>query len=251
MPKELKRYARHVVLKKIGVAGQKKLLASSVLLIGAGGLGTPAAMYLAAMGVGRIGIADGDDIELSNLQRQVMYGMSDVGEGKARTAAAFLRNMNPDVTPELHETYIDKGNIGGIIAGYDFILDCTDNFASKFLINDACVGAGKPFVFAGIGSFYGQIMTCVPGQSACCRCVFGGEDTDGELPEDRRGGVIGALCGVMGSLQAMEAIKYLAGIGELLTDRLLTYDALTAEFSAHGTVRRRDCGVCGAAPALK
>jgi molybdopterin/thiamine biosynthesis adenylyltransferase len=243
----MKRYARHIVLKKIGSAGQKKLLASRVLVIGAGGLGSPAALYLAAAGVGTIGIADGDSVEISNLQRQILYGPDDVGSVKARSARVRLEAFNPDVRVEAYDTFITPENVLGVIEGYDFVIDGTDSASSKFLINDACVMAGKPFVYAGIGSYYGQIMTCLPHETPCCRCAFGEPD---ETP-GRRGGVIGAVCGVIGSLEAMEAIKYILGLDGLITGRLLVYDALIADFrSLKFAGRDPSCPACGDSPAI-
>jgi molybdopterin/thiamine biosynthesis adenylyltransferase len=246
----MKRYARHIVLKKIGVKGQRKLLDARVLVAGAGGLGSPAALYMAAAGIGTIGIADGDVVELSNLQRQIMYSAADVGMEKTRSAAEAIRGLNSDVSVNIYDTFLSSQNIMEIIDPYDFILDCTDNVSSKFLINDACVIAEKPFVHAGIGSFYGQIMTYAPGAAPCCRCVFGDPD-EADDAQRRRGGVIGAVCGVIGSLQAMEAIKYIIGIGDLLSGRILTYDALTAEFRTLKTSGRvDDCPVCGTNPTI-
>jgi len=239
----MKRYSRHIVLKKIGSAGQKKLLAARVLIVGVGGLGSPAALYLVAAGVGCIGIVDDDEVDISNLQRQVLYEPDDIGRRKATTAAKRLERFNPDVKVEAHETLLTPDNAIGIIERYDFVIDGTDNLASKFLINDACVAAGKPFVHAGIGEYYGQMLTCVPRESPCCRCVFGYSDDYGAK---KRIGVIGAVCGVTGSLEAMEAIKYITGAGDLLTGRILSYDALTCEFRTMQLAPRDGtCPVCG------
>jgi molybdopterin/thiamine biosynthesis adenylyltransferase len=245
---DMKRYSRHIVLKKIGTAGQRRLLDARVLVAGAGGLGSPAALYLAAAGIGTIGIADGDTVELSNLQRQILYGPDDVGGKKAELASRILTDFNPDVRVDIHDEFLTPDNIMDIIAPYDFILDGTDNFSSKFLINDACVTARKPFTFAGVGSFGGQMMTYIPGKGPCCRCVFG---EPGEGASNRRGGVVGAVCGVMGSLQAMEAIKFILGIGRPVTGRILVYDALTSEFKSLEIPRLSDdCPVCGIRPAV-
>lgn len=242
-----KRYARHIALKKVGAAGQRKLLASRVLVIGAGGLGSPAALYLAAAGVGTIGIADGDSVELSNLQRQILYVPDDVGALKASSSRARIEAFNPDVSVEAHETFMTPENIQGVVEKYDFVVDGTDSASSKFLINDACVMARKPFVHAGIGSYCGQMMTCVPHETPCCRCVFGEPDET----QGRRGGVIGAVCGVIGALEAMEAIKYILGLGDLIAGRLLTYDALGASFrSIRLAGRDTSCPVCGDEPTI-
>ena len=243
----MRRYSRHIVLKKIGASGQKRLFKARVLVAGVGGLGSPAAIYLAAAGVGTIGIADGDAVELSNLQRQILYGPDDVDRGKAHSASRVLTGFNPDVRVNVHDTFLTLENIMDTIAPYDFILDCTDSFSSKFLINDACVTARKPFTFAGVGGFSGQMMTYIPGEGPCCRCVFG---DPGESAANRRGGVVGAVCGVMGSLQAMEAIKFILGIGQPVIGRILTYDALTSEFKSLKIPRLSDnCPVCGIRPA--
>jgi molybdopterin/thiamine biosynthesis adenylyltransferase len=242
----MKRYARHIVLKKIGARGQARLLDGKVLVVGAGGLGSPAALYLAAAGVGTIGIADSDSVELSNLQRQILYRTGDIGSKKARSAARAIGELNPDARVETYETSLSAQNALDIIGRYDFVVDGTDNAASKFLINDACVIARKPFSHAGIGSFYGQTITYAPGQGPCCRCVFG--DAGGA---PRSGGVVGAVCGVIGSIQAMEAIKYIAGIGELLVGRLLAYDALSAKFRSVSLPEASpSCPVCGTSPTI-
>ena len=239
----MQRYARHIVLDKIGKAGQKKLLAARVLVVGAGGLGSPASLYLTAAGVGCIGIIDDDEVGISNLQRQILYDPDDVGHRKAQAARKRLERFNPDVTVEIHETLLTADNAAGIIERYDFVIDGTDNLEAKFLINDACVAAGKPFVHAGIGTYYGQVMTCVPRESPCCRCAFGFSDDYGPR---RRGGVIGAVCGVIGSLEALEAIKYITGAGDLLTGRILTFDALALEFRTMLLAPRDGkCRACG------
>ena len=171
---QLMRYSRHITLKEIGVRGQKKLLAAKVLIIGAGGLGAPAAMYLAAAGVGTIGIADHDEVELSNLQRQIIHTTADLGKPKVESAAETMRALNPDVSVKTYHQSVNSSNIAKLIAGYDFIIDGTDNFPAKFLINDACVLGGKPFCHAGILRFEGQLMTYVPGQGPCYRCISRG-----------------------------------------------------------------------------
>lgn len=248
---QLERYSRHIILKEVGVKGQKKLLNGKVLIIGAGGLGAPAAMYLAAAGVGTIGIVDADVVDLSNLQRQIIHATKDVGRRKVESAAETMRQMNPDVTVHTHHTFVQAENIRELIRDYDFILDGTDNFPAKFLINDACVLEGKPFSHAGIIRFKGQLMTYVPGEGPCYRCVFKNPPPPDAVPTCRQAGVIGAMGGVIGSLQAMEAVKYLLGVGDLLTGRLLTYDALKMEFH---TIRlpKRDghCAVCGDDPSI-
>lgn len=248
---QLERYSRHIILKEVGAKGQKKLLNAKVLIIGAGGLGAPAAMYLAAAGVGTIGIADADEVDLSNLQRQIIHGTADVGKAKVKSAQETIAQMNPDVTVNTYRTFVSADNIRDLIKDYDFIIDGTDNFPAKFLINDACVMEKKPFSHAGIIRFKGQLMTYVPGEGPCYRCVFKNPPPKDAVPTCKQAGVIGAMGGVIGSLQAMEAIKYIIGKGELLTGYLLTYDALTMEF--HKVKLPKDthnCAVCGDYPTI-
>lgn len=240
------RYARHIVLQEAGEEGQKKLLDGKVLIIGAGGLGSPAAMYLAAAGVGTLGVADADVVDLSNLQRQIAHGMGDIGKPKVESIREAIYDMNSDVTVQAYQAFAGKENIMELLEKYDFVIDATDNFTSKFLINDACVRAGKPFCHAGILRFQGQVMTYVPGKGPCYRCIFKEAPPEGAVPGCKEVGIIGAMAGVIGSLQAMEAIKYLLGAGELLTGRLLTYNALHNEFrTVKLPMHVPDCPVCG------
>ena len=238
------RYSRHITLKDVGLSGQIKLLESKILIVGAGGLGSPAALYLAAAGVGTLGIADADEVDLSNLQRQVIHSVKDIGRNKTDSAADRIRALNPDVRVNALQLRVTPENVDALIKDYDFILDCTDNFASKYLLNDACVQAGKPFCHAGILRYSGQLMTYVPGQGPCLRCVFGDPPPEGSSPTCRETGILGAVPGVIGCLQAMEAIKYVAGTGELLTGSLLMYDALHQEFQKLPVRRDRKCPVC-------
>lgn len=248
---QIERYSRHIILKEVGVKGQKKLLAGKVLIIGAGGLGAPVAMYLAAAGVGTIGIADADEVDLSNLQRQIIHGTKDVGKAKVKSAKETMNEMNPDVTVNTYRTYVNSENIRELIKEYDFIIDGTDNFPAKFLINDACVMAKRPFSHAGIIRFQGQLMTYVPGEGPCYRCVFKDPPPKDAVPTCKQAGVIGAMGGVIGSLQAMEAIKYILGVGNLLTGYLLTYDALTMTFRKIKLPKEvKDCAVCGEHPTI-
>ncbi|MBQ9662584.1 MAG: molybdopterin-synthase adenylyltransferase MoeB [Oscillospiraceae bacterium] len=248
---QLERYSRHIILKDIGVKGQKKLLNAKVLIIGAGGLGAPAAMYLAAAGVGTIGIADADVVDLSNLQRQIIHSTADIGKPKVESARETIEALNPDVKVVTYHEFISAENILNIINDYDFILDGTDNFPAKFLINDACVMAKKPFCHAGIIRFSGQLMTYVPGEGPCYRCIFKNPPPKDAVPTCRQAGVVGAMAGVIGCLQALEAVKYITGAGELLVGKLLTYDALSNEFY---TVKLPenvpDCPVCGEHPTI-
>lgn len=248
---QLERYSRHIILKEVGVKGQKKLLNASVLIIGAGGLGAPAAMYLAAAGVGTIGIADADVVDLSNLQRQVIHTTNDLGKPKVESAKETMEAINPDVKVVTYHDFIASDNILDIIQDYDFILDGTDNFPAKFLINDACVMAKKAFCHAGIIRFKGQLMTYVPGEGPCYRCVFKEPPPKDAVPTCKQAGVIGAMAGVIGCLQAMEAVKYITGAGELLTGKLLTYDALTNTFHTIKLPRHiASCPVCGDHPTI-
>lgn len=240
------RYMRHIMLDNVGNSGQEKLLAGKVMIIGAGGLGSPIALYLAAAGIGTIGIADSDRVELSNLQRQIAHHTADLGRFKVKSAQEKMTSMNPDVKVIPFKTRVDSSNITDIIENFDFIIDATDNFDAKFLINDACIAIGKPFSHGGILRFNGQTMTILPGQSPCYRCIFP------EPPENEqvaaacsRAGVIGVLPGVIGTIQATETIKYLIGIGDLLTGRLLTYNALTMKFREIHIKKHRNCSCTG------
>lgn len=245
------RYARHIILKEVGAEGQKKLLNAKVLIIGAGGLGSPAAMYLGAAGVGTIGIADADNVDLSNLQRQILHSTADLDKPKVISAKETIEAMNPDVRVIPHKMFVNSENISSLIKDYDFIIDATDNFSSKFLINDACVIGKKPFVHGGIMRFQGQLMTYVPGCGPCYRCVFKNPPPEGSVPTGRQAGIIGAVSGIIGSLQAMEAVKYILNTGELLTGCLLTYDGLTAEFRKINLPEKvKDCAVCGENPVI-
>ena len=248
---QLERYSRHIILKEIGVKGQKKLLNAKVLIIGAGGLGAPAALYLAAAGVGTIGIVDADVVDLSNLQRQVIHTTDDIGKLKVESAAETMRAINPDVTVNTYHEFVSSANVMDLIRDYDFILDGTDNFPAKFLINDACVMAKKPFSHAGIIRFKGQLTTVVPGEGPCYRCIFKNPPPKDAVPTCKQAGVIGAMGGVIGSLQAMEAVKYITGTGELLVGYLLTYDALKMEFhKIKLPPRGKGCAVCSDTPAI-
>ena len=248
--KQLDRYSRHIILSEIGLRGQKKLMNAKVLIIGAGGLGSPVAMYLAAAGVGTIGIADADEVDLSNLQRQILHGTKDVGKPKVDSAFETLENLNPDVHVIPYQVFVSAANIMELIADYDFVIDGTDNFAAKFLINDACVLAGKPFCHAGIIRFHGQLMTYVPGKGPCYRCVFRQPPPKGSVPTCRQAGVIGAMAGVIGCMQALEAVKYITEVGDLLTGRLLTFDALDMEAQTIRLGENEDCPVCGKHPTI-
>ena len=238
------RYARHISLKEIGKVGQEKLLASSVLIIGAGGLGSPAAMYLAASGVGAVGIADFDCVDISNLQRQIIHRTSDIGVPKAVSARQKMQDINPDAVINVITEKINEENARKIIRSYDFILDCTDNFDSKFLINDACVAEQKPFCHGGMLRFQGQIMTYVPNFGPCYRCLFKNPPPKEAVVTGNQAGIVGAMCGVIGSLMALEAVKYITGAGQLLTGSLLTFDALKMNFRKITVPKDENCPVC-------
>jgi len=247
---QIERYSRHILLEEVGLAGQQRLLASRVLIIGAGGLGAPAGLYLAAAGVGVVGLVDADRVELSNLQRQVIHHSSDIGASKVSSAAAKMRAINPDVTVREHNTMARAENALELVRDYDFVIDGTDNFPAKFLINDACYFARKPLSHAGILRFDGQLMTILPAQTACYRCVFRAPPPPGAVPSCSQAGVLGAVAGVIGSLQAAEALKFLLGRGELLTNALLTWNALRMEFRKVALRRSPNCPLCGAHPSI-
>ena len=247
---EIERYSRQILLQQVGGKGQEKLLASKVLLVGAGGLGSPASMYLAAAGVGTIGLIDGDKVDLTNLQRQIVHFTDDIGTPKVESAAAKLKAINPAVNVETYEALALADNILGIVSRYDFIIDGTDNFPAKFLINDACHFAGVPFSHAGILRFDGQLFTVIPGETACYRCLFGGPPPANAVPSCSQAGVLGGVAGVIGCLQATEALKYLLGVGELLTDRMLIFDALSMRFREAKFRRNPRCPLCGENPTI-
>ena len=238
------------MLENVGSVGQKKLLSSRVLIIGAGGLGSPAAVYLAAAGVGTIGLVDSDVLELSNLQRQIAHRTTDIGTQKVVSAKNTISALNPDVKVEMHEIRAKADNIAPVISRYDFIIDAVDNFESKFLINDACWFEKKPYCHGGIIRFDGQIMTIIPGQTACYRCIFDSSPPPDEAKQCSRDGVLGVLPGIIGTLQATEALKFLLGIGELVTDALLTYNSLKAQFRKIPLKRNPNCRLCGKTPQI-
>ncbi len=249
---QLERYSRHIILKQVGVKGQKKLLGGKVLIIGTGGLGAPAAVFLAAAGTGTIGLVDFDAVELSNLQRQIIHQIKDIGKPKVISGKETIEEMNPDVKVVTYQEWVNSGNIIDIIRDqdYDFIIDGTDNFPAKFLINDACVLAKKPFSHAGIIRFEGQTLTYVPGQGPCYRCIFNNPPPPDAVPTCKQAGVLGVMGGIIGTIQATEAIKYILGVGELLTGQLLTYDALHMNFRKIKLPYNEKCQVCGKTPCI-
>ena len=247
---QIERYSRHILLQDVGGAGQQKILNAKVLVIGAGGLGAPAALYLAAAGVGTLGIIDGDRVDLSNLQRQVIHFTPDVGKPKVQSAKEKINQLNPDVKVVTYEDVVHAGNILDIIKDYDFILDGTDNFSAKFLINDACVMAGKPYSHGGILRFDGQSMTVIPGETACYRCVFHNPPPKNAVPTCSQAGVLGAIAGMLGTIQATEVLKYITGVGELIINRMVIFNAKTMEFRNAKFKRNPKCGVCGENPTV-
>jgi adenylyltransferase/sulfurtransferase len=243
---ELSRYSRHILLDQIGVPGQQRLAAARVLVIGAGGLGSPAALYLAAAGIGHLGIADHDRIESHNLQRQLLHDTASVGQPKVASAAQRLRALNPHIEVIEHADGITPENAVARFSNYDAIVDGTDNFTARYMNNDAAVRARKPLVFGSVFKFEGQVAIFDPAHNApCYRCLFPDPPAPGSVPGCGEAGVIGALCGVIGSLQAIEVVKLITGIGEPLLGRLLTYDALTQRFQTFTLSRDPACPTCG------
>jgi sulfur-carrier protein adenylyltransferase/sulfurtransferase len=246
---ERERYRRHLALGEIGEAGQEKLKAARVLIVGAGGLGSPAALYLAAAGCGTLGLLDCDRVDLSNLQRQVLFDSTRLGQPKAEAGRERLAALNPEIRIIAHAVELRAANARELLAQYDLVLDGTDRLGTRYLINDACVILRRPLVSAAIHRFEGHLMTYVPGQGPCYRCVFP-QALDGMVANCAEAGVLGVLPGVLGALQATEAIKLITGVGEPLLGRLLTYDALEMRFTEFRIGRRSDCVVCGDAPTI-
>ena len=247
---QLERYSRHIILKDIGVEGQIRIMNGKVLIIGAGGLGSPAALYLAAAGVGTIGIVDSDKVELSNLQRQIIHFTKDINTSKVTSAAEKIQALNPDVSINTYHEFVRAENIRQIIQGYDFVIDGTDNFAAKFLINDACVMEDIPFSHGGILQFNGQTMTIIPKKSACYRCVFESPPPIDAVPTCAQAGVLGAVAGILGTIQTAEALKFLSGSGTLLTNAMLFFDAMTMDFSKLTLQKNEECALCGKQPTI-
>jgi adenylyltransferase/sulfurtransferase len=247
---EIQRYARHILLREVGGTGQARLKGSGVLIVGAGGLGSPLGLYLAAAGVGRIGIVDADTLELSNLQRQIAHTTARLGQKKVTSAARAMRELNPEIIVETHDTRLDAGNVQALLAGYDIICDGTDNFETRFLLADACVAARKTLVSAAVLRFEGQLSVfkphCGPAHP-CYRCLYPEPPPDGLVPSCSEAGVLGAVTGVMGTLQATEVLKEIMEIGETLSGRLLIWDALRTAFRTVRLKRDPNCASCGSA----
>jgi adenylyltransferase/sulfurtransferase len=247
---EVARYSRHLIMPEVGVDGQKRLKSAGILLIGAGGLGSPLALYLAAAGVGRLGLVDFDVVDFSNLQRQVLHGTSDVGRPKLQSARDRIAAINPEVRVDLYETHLTSANALDIIRPYDVVIDGTDNFPTRYLVNDACVLLGKPNVYGSIFRFEGQASVFYPGKGPCYRCLYPEPPPPGEVPSCAEGGVLGILPGLIGCVQATEGVKLLLGRGTPLVGRLLLYDALQMSFREFKVRRNPNCPVCGDQPTV-
>ena len=246
---QARRYARHIILPEVGSIGQRKLLAAKVLLIGAGGLGSPAAMYLAAAGVGTVGIVDYDVVDLSNLHRQVIHGHHNIGRPKVDSVAERLADVNPDVTVVTHNEPISSANALEIIGQYDIVVNGSDNFPTRYLVNDAAYLLGKPLVDGSLFRFEGRATVYEPGKG-CYRCLFPAPPAPGEVPSCAEAGVLGAMCGVVGTIQAVETVKLILGLGESLAGRLLIFDSLEMEFREFKVRRDPSCPLCGDAPTI-
>lgn len=251
-PTQLDRYSRHIFLEGVGSEGQADLLEAEILVLGAGGLGSPIIQYLAAAGVGTIGIADDDVVERSNLQRQIIHGDDDIGRPKVESAADFVANLNPDVTVRQHEERVTPQNIETLIEPYDFVVDGTDNFETRYLVNDACTLAGVPFSHGAIFRFEGQITTFTgEADTPCYRCIFPEAPPDGMVPNCATAGVLGVLPGTVGCIQATETVKAILGKGDLLDGRMIFYDALGMSFDTVEVKPKPDCPVCGDNPEIE
>ena len=248
-PDQVKRYSRHIIMGDVGSAGQRKLMQSKALIIGAGGLGSPSAVYLALAGVGTIGIVDFDVVELSNLQRQILHHTSDVGRSKLDSARDNIKSYNPDVNVVLHDVRLESDNAMDIISQYDLVINGADNFATRYLVNDACYLLNKTLVDGSILIFDGQATVFLPGEG-CYRCLFPEPPPPGMVPNCAEAGVLGALTGLVGSIQATEALKQFIGIGESLTSRLLLIDALSMTFREVKLKRNPSCPLCGDNPTV-
>src|SRR5215467_2889228 len=247
---EVRRYSRHLIIPDVGKTGQRRLKNAKVLVVGAGGLGSPALLYLAAAGVGTLGIIDFDVVDESNLQRQVIHGQSDVGRPKAESARDSIREINPNVNVVLHETRLDSDNAMQIFEPYDLIVDGTDNFATRYMVNDACVLLGKPYVWGSIYRFDGQASVFWSEYGPCYRCLYPEPPPPGMVPSCAEGGVLGVLCASIGSIQVTEAIKVLTGIGEPLVGRLMIYDALEMNYRTLNIKKDPECAICGKNPTI-
>jgi molybdopterin/thiamine biosynthesis adenylyltransferase len=249
---QIERYSRHIILPEVGGKGQMKLARAKVLIVGAGGLGSPAALYLAAAGIGTIGLVDGDVVDLSNLQRQILHSTNMIGKPKVESGRVMLNALNPEVTVNTYPMNISADNIMGILTGYDLVLDGSDNFTTRYLVNDACFFAGKPLISGSIFRFEGQLTTLRPKDGfPCYRCLYAEPPPAGLVPNCQEAGVLGVLAGTIGVLQAAEAIKEIIGIGTSLAGAMLIYDALEMTFRRTRVPKDPACPLCGPTPRIK
>ena len=248
---QIERYSRHIILPEVGGSGQQKMLEARVLLLGAGGLGSPAAYYLAAAGIGNLGIVDFDQVDLSNLQRQIIHSTERIGMLKTESAKKTIQALNPDVNVTLYNEKMDSSNIMSLIKDYDYVVDGSDNFPTRYLVNDACVMKNKTLIHGSIYRFEGQVTVFKPGDGPCYRCLYPEPPPPGMVPNCQEGGVLGVLAGVIGNLQVVEVLKLILGIGKPLVGKLLIYDALNTEFRNLRLRRDVNCPICGEKPTIK
>ena len=248
---QIERYSRHIILPEVGGSGQQKMLEARVLLLGAGGLGSPAAYYLAAAGIGNLGIVDFDQVDLSNLQRQIIHSTERIGMLKTESAKKTIQALNPDVNVTLYYDKMDSSNILSLIKDYDYVVDGSDNFPTRYLVNDACVMKNKTLIHGSIYRFEGQVTVFKPGDGPCYRCLYPEPPPPGMVPNCQEGGVLGVLAGVIGNLQVVEVLKLILGIGKPLVGKLLIYDALNTEFRNLRLRRDANCPICGEKPTIK
>ena len=248
---QIERYSRHIILPEVGGAGQQKMLEAKILLLGAGGLGSPAAYYLAAAGIGNLGIVDFDQVDLSNLQRQIIHSTERIGMLKTESAKKTIQALNPDVNVTLYNEKIDSSNIISIIKDYDYVVDGSDNFPTRYLVNDACVMENKTLIHGSIYRFEGQVTVFKPNSGPCYRCLYPEPPPPSMSPNCQEGGVLGVLAGIIGNLQVVEVLKLILGIGEPLVGKLLIYDALKTEFRNLNLRKDASCPLCGEEPTIK
>ena len=248
---QIERYSRHIILPEVGGSGQQKMLEARVLLLGAGGLGSPAAYYLAAAGIGNLGIVDFDQVDLSNLQRQIIHSTERIGMLKTESAKKTIQALNPDVNVTLYNEKMDSSNIMSLIKDYDYVVDGSDNFPTRYLVSDACVMKNKTLIHGSIYRFEGQVTVFKPGDGPCYRCLYPEPPPPGMVPNCQEGGVLGVLAGVIGNLQVVEVLKLILGIGKPLIGKLLIYDALNTEFRNLRLRRDANCPICGEKPTIK
>jgi adenylyltransferase/sulfurtransferase len=247
---QVERYCRNIILNEVGGKGQKKLLESKVLVVGTGGLGSPILYYLAAAGVGHIGVVDSDRVEINNLQRQIIHFTPDIDRPKTLSAKEKIKKLNPDVEVITHQKRLAPANALDIINGYDIVADASDNFPTRYLVNDACIIAGKPLSYGAVFRFDGQVTTILPKIGPCYRCIFGRPPTPGEVPSCQEAGILGSIPGIIGAIQATEILKWLLGAGDLLVGRLLIFDGLSMHFRGVSISRNKECPACGRKPSI-